>query len=132
MKKRFLSFCIIICMACSLPISAGAISVEDADLVLPKALLEICEEAFCGNPSASVYLQDRVTTIGERAFADCGNLRSIRIPASVNFIAGNAFDGCRADMTIFGESGSKAEQFAKENGFSFIAEGNGDILLPEI
>jgi hypothetical protein len=132
MKKRFLSFCILICMVCSLPIFAGAVSKEDADLVLPKALTEIGEEAFCGNQSASVYLQDGVTTIGERAFADCGNLRSIRIPASVTSIAENAFEGCRADLTVYGQSRSQAQQFAKEKGFSFIPEDNGDILLPEI
>ena len=94
--------------------------------------MEICEEAFCGNPSVSIYLQDRVTAIGERAFADCVNLRSVRIPSSVVMIADNAFEGCSTALIIYGDYGSEAQRFAEKMGFSFMTGDNGGTEFPEI
>jgi surface protein len=102
----------------------------DAALLLPAALTEIGEEAFAESPAVSVYLQDQVALIGERAFADCTALRAIRIPASVAEIADSAFAGCGSDLVIYGAEDSEALFFAWEHGFLFASEESGVVLRP--
>ena len=43
---------------------------------------------------AYVRIEDGAESIGAYAFADCGNLEGIEIPASVSSIGANAFSGC--------------------------------------
>ena len=102
----------------------------DAALLLPAALTEIGEEAFAESPAVSIYLQDQVASIGERAFAGCTALRAIRIPSSVTEIADSAFDGCGSDLVIYGAEDSEALTFAWENGFLFASEESGTVLRP--
>ena len=47
-----------------------------------------------GSQVNSYVLGDRVTSIGERAFAKCSNLASINIPEKVNSIGTGAFTNC--------------------------------------
>lgn len=63
----------------------------------------------------------RVVSIGEAAFWDCTSLQEVTIPKTVTEIDTNAFYGCTG-LTICGKSGSAAESFAKEKGFSFKAD----------
>ena len=77
----------------------------------------------------SVTIPDSVTSIGSSAFSYCTGLTSVTIPDSVTSIGdyalgyyyGNSYkvDG----FTIYGIQGSKAERYAKDNGFTFIAGG---------
>lgn len=92
-----------------------------ADMTLPASLTAIADEAFYGMPVSSVYCPDGMKTIGAKAFANCKSLRKIRIPASVSTINANAFTGC-TNLTIYGAKGSAAETYARNNGFTFIAE----------
>ncbi len=48
----------------------------------------------------SVILTDRLTTIGDCAFRDCGRLTSITIPNSVTYIGRWAFDNCTGLTSI--------------------------------
>ena len=132
MKKRFLTICLAAVLFGLAPGAARALNAGEAALVLPAALTEIGEEAFSGSPAESVWLPDGVTAIGERAFAECENLRAIRIPASVVSIADSAFDGCSVSLVITGKTGSEAQRFAARRGLSFTAEDGGDYELPEI
>lgn len=59
-----------------------------------------------------------LTEIGSRAFLDCSSISSIIIPSTVEFIAPDAFEGC-LDLTIIGEEGSAAHQFAIDYDFPF-------------
>ena len=43
-----------------------------------------------------VIIEDRVTSIGKEAFANCCNLNEIKIPASISTIGDGAFSGCKA------------------------------------
>ena len=61
---------------------------------LPAGLREIEAEAFAGALFEAVIIPDGCASIGSRAFADCPNLRYIRIPASVTFVADDSFEGC--------------------------------------
>ena len=132
MRKQLLSLCLAVVLFGLAPCGARALSMAEAALVLPAALTEIGEEAFSGSPAESIWLPDRATAIGERAFAECESLRAIRIPASVVSIADSAFDGCAATLRIYGKSGSEAQRFAERKGLAFTPEDSGDYELPEL
>lgn len=90
------------------------------DFCLPVALETIEEAAFEGGAFAFVRLSDNTKSIGPRAFADCSNLAYIIIPESTETINSTAFDGVNG-LTILGVPKSRAESFALEKGFSFVA-----------
>ena len=69
-------------------------------LRLPAALTSIEAEAFCSGSFQYVIVPPTCTSIGARAFADCGKLLYILIPASVTGIDTTAFDGCGAGLVI--------------------------------
>ena len=60
-----------------------------------------------------------VFAIDGAAFNGCASIKSIDIPSSVQIIEPGAFEKCASDMIIHGESGSAAEESAKENNISF-------------
>lgn len=91
---------------------------SSAALVLPQGLKTIDAEAFIDISADIVVLPDGCTQIGERAFAD-SRVKRIVIPSSCTSIAANAFSGC-SKLTICGEEGSCAAQYARKNGFSFL------------
>ena len=69
---------------------------------LPAQLKEIDEEAFMNLPCEGVIVPDGCTSIGSKAFAGCDRLIYVKIPASVKYIAKDAFEGCelvRIDQT---------------------------------
>ena len=92
------------------------------DFVIPSSTTAIAEEAFSGIPAKSVKLGSQVSSIGKLAFAECSSLEVIYIPSSVDSIAGDAFSGVKG-LVIFGQSDSRAESFAREKGYVFIAVG---------
>ena len=53
----------------------------------------IGSEAFADSSVSYVEMFPSITTIGERAFANCANLEELTIPASVTGIGAGAFDG---------------------------------------
>ena len=91
----------------------------DYDGVLPSALTEIGEEAMAGCAFEAVYIPSGVTEIGTRAFAGSPNLAYVYIPASVTSIASDAFWQVTG-LTVIGQAGSEAEDFADAQGFAFI------------
>ena len=96
---------------------------------LPASLLYIDDSAFEGTAASAVSLPAGLESIGERAFADMENLRSISIPNSVHAIGSDAFSGTEG-LTVFGTLGSFAHDWAMHNGFGFeplvvLMTGNG-------
>ena len=83
------------------------------DAQLPSGLISIESEAFAGCIFGTISIPDGVQFIGEKAFANCANLRKIVIPDSVTYIADNAFEG--NSLIIFCSSGSEAERFASQH-----------------
>ena len=84
----------------------------------------IDEKAFAGCGSLEhIALPEKLERIGEYAFMDCRRLQVIYIPESVQEISPTAFYGCRDTMVIIGVSGSYAETYAQENGFTFCESG---------
>ena len=101
-------------------------------VVIKNGITEIGSYAFSSSePLTSVTIPDSVTVIEDFAFDECKNLKSVTIPASVTEIGWFAF-GFYPDwwnmggyqmidgFTIKGYHGTAAEQYAVENGFSFV------------
>ena len=66
------------------------------DIVLPKYLVEIGEDAFRGSDIASVEMPNTVKRLGVHAFADCKNLKNVTLSSSLSLIPMGAFSGCEA------------------------------------
>lgn len=86
---------------------------------IPEETVRIEDAAFENVAFTHIYLSDRTTAIGARAFAACDELVYIYIPASVTEIADSAFTGS-THVTVACPAGSKAEQFAKSKGLPTI------------
>ncbi len=121
MKKRILSFVIILVMAIGfLPtisvanaatygdftyeISNGEVTIteyvgDDTEVEIPSTIegypvTSIGYGAFYENGLTSITIPDSVTSIGEEAFYGCESLTSVTIPDSVTSIGYSAFEGC--------------------------------------
>ena len=68
-----------------------------------------------------VKIPESVTYIGDDVFNICPNLISIQIPSSVTSIGEDAFYGCGDNLTIYGESQSYAQSYARQHGIRFVA-----------
>lgn len=60
----------------------------------------------------------KVISIKDHAFANCKYLKEIYIPSSITYIEKTAFDGTK-NLTMYVETDSCAEQFAKDNNIKF-------------
>ncbi len=86
---------------------------------IPANVTSLGSAAFAGCESLTeIVIPDKITVIDKRTFSGCTGLAKIVLPSSVKKIEDSAFSGCDA-LTIYGEAGSYAETFAKENGIPF-------------
>ncbi|MDE6023875.1 MAG: leucine-rich repeat domain-containing protein [Lachnospiraceae bacterium] len=95
---------------------------KTGNVTIAAGVTSIADEAFCScNKLTSVEIPAGVETIGNFAFMDCSSLTSLQIPSSVEVISYNkVFSGCPAALTFYGEAGSYAEFFAKNNNIKFV------------
>lgn len=85
-----------------------------------KGTTRIEAEAFSScTQLESVALPKSVTEIGSSAFSGCSALTGITIPSKKTTIGSNAFR-YRKELTIYGKSGSPAEQYAIKNNIPFV------------
>ena len=98
--------------------------------LLPGSLKFIEEEAFEGTAPVSVKLPDSLIQLGDRAFANTRNLRSIFIPDQTQIIGKDFLAGTKR-VTISGTADGYARTWALEHGVPFApvatvkADGNG-------
>lgn len=92
------------------------------DYVTPDGLETIEAEAFANTAAGFVWLTDGVTSIGDGAFADCADLRFVRIPSSCQNIGTNAFDSA---AILFVEWDSAAMAYAIQNGYTYVLYAEG-------
>ena len=65
------------------------------DVVIPAGVREVGENAFSDcKELRSVTIPDGVSVIGFRAFSKCRNLQDVRLPESLKTINRYAFDDC--------------------------------------
>ena len=84
-------------------------------------MTSIGDFAFYGCTAlTSITIPNSVTSIGQYAFYDCTALESITIPDSVTSIGSYVFSNSGL-TTIYGYTGSYAETYAAENGYTFVA-----------
>lgn len=101
---------------------------------IPSSVTSIGDIAFsCCYDLTSVEIPSSVTSIGNAAFSGCNSLTNITIPSSVASIGDRALGYYRdenwkeqkmSNFVIYGEGGSAAEKYAKDNGFAFNAPGS--------
>ena len=98
----------------------------DTSYTIPNSVTSIRIWAFEDCTSlTSVTLSDGVTSIGISTFSGCTALTRITIPDSVTSIDNYAFFDSGL-TTICGYTGSYAETYADENGYTFVALSSGD------
>lgn len=105
-------------------------------VTIPDSVTEIHGYAFANCPSLkSVTIPDSVTTIDYYAFGGCPSLKTVTIPASVESIGEYAFGytyeydeetdeenySKTPGFTIKGYTGSIAEEYANDCGFTFVS-----------
>ena len=100
----------------TITVSEDAEIPDSVTLTLPGDTIRIESEAFAGAAARRVVINSGCTFIGDRAFANCRNLKQVVIPASVTSISESAFDGC-GTLTIITPSGSIAETYAAGKGW---------------
>lgn len=101
------------------------------NVIIPDSVTEIGVNAFSECTGlTNITISKSVTHIYFGAFSGCTNLKSVTIPDNVTYIDEHAFgyifraigeyfekiDG----FTIYGYTGSAAETYANENGFTFV------------
>ena len=93
------------------------------EIEIPSSVKTIDDQAFFNcDGLTEIVIPSSVKSIGERAFRYSDSLSKVYIPASVKTIGDDAFADCYA--TIYGEPGSYAEKYAKENDISFAVNDN--------
>ena len=104
-----------------------------SDITVPKSVTNFAGAFQYSSNLKNVIISDGVTQIGEYAFLWCENFESIYIPASVTYIAENAFQSTQ-NFIIKTPAGSYAEEFAKNhmksNKITLITEESSDA--PEV
>ena len=104
---------------------AFAFHSELKSVIIPKGVTSIGTYAFAMCQSLTdVVLPEGITSIGEGAFYNCTSLKHVTIPSSVTSIGNGAFtdDNGNLSITVYGTAGSYAETWAKNNGYTFIAQ----------
>lgn len=87
-------------------------------LEIPEETLEIKSEAFKGVDASVVVVPYSTDSIGDSAFADCADLKSVFVRSySVEF-GENVFAGS-PNVVIYGHYGSTAETYAADNNIPF-------------
>lgn len=90
---------------------------------IPSKATLIYESAFEGCSSIkNITIPEGSTGIGNTVFKNCSGLTSVTIPSSVIGMYDTAFQGCSNLNTVYGTTGSYAETWAKNNGYTFVAQ----------
>ena len=89
-------------------------------VVVPEGMNTIVEQTFryCENLEI-VVIGGNIQEIGPKAFADCPTLETVVIPDSVTNISDDAFENAHADLVIYCNEGSYAQQYAAKNNIKY-------------
>ena len=76
------------------------------------------EEAFEGTSFQTLFFEDGLLAVGERAFSRMNQLKDIYFPSSTVYIADEAFYSSRPE-TIHGKKGTYAQSWAEDHHVQF-------------
>lgn len=97
-----------------------------ASVIIPSSVTEIGQGAFSRDSSLdSVTIGSGVTEISTEAFKGCEKLKNIAVPSTVTSVGERAFgygDGVKYAVTLCGNNGSAAQEYASANSFGFVSE----------
>lgn len=98
-------------------------------VIIPEGVTRLEEGAFgdCKKLS-SITLPESLEYIESFAFYNDNNLTEIYIPEGVTYMGENVFSDNRS-ITIYGEEGSYAQEYAQNYGIRFVAKTDGDVNL---
>lgn len=92
-------------------------------LEIPEGINVIKSSLCCRMGSLSeVKLPDSVITLESSSFRNCSSLKEIYLSPNVKEISEDAFGNIEDQLTIYGEGGSYAEEYAAKKGIKFVAE----------
>ncbi len=94
---------------------------ETFDFILPTGLTTLYENAFEGIAAEYIYVPDGCTAIPDSAFANCPNLKQIRLPKDCTF-TGNPFSGCVLLEAIIAPDNGTTKTWVNANGILFVSE----------
>ena len=97
---------------------------ETFDFILPAGLNTLYENAFDGIAAEYIYVPDGCTAIPAGAFANCPNLKQIRLPKDCTF-TGNPFSGSTLLEAIIAPDNGLTKTWAEANNITFFAETTG-------
>jgi len=120
---------LVLVLICSLSVNCAFASVT-----IPENTTVIPEEAFCGDRSLTgVDLREGLLRIENRAFANT-SLTSVLLPASLEYFAEDAFEGCPENLEIRVYNNSAAQTLCESYGMAFTVEpvGKVGISMPTI
>lgn len=92
----------------------------DSAVTVPNGVKYISNAFYYKNGVASVILPSGVTTIGTYAFCKCPNLKSITLPDTITAMNKDAIYECSLLTEIKVKTGSYAETWCKNNGFTAL------------
>lgn len=92
----------------------------DSRIGTPEEIIAIGQHAFHAETLLISVSINGSPIIKSKAFDSCGDLRTVYIPKTVVEIEDNAFYNCE-NLTIYGYSGSAAEEYALKNSIPFVA-----------
>lgn len=91
-------------------------------VALPKTLTHL-DMQFDGTQITSLVIPDNVYSLGRESARDCIKLTEITFGPKITYIHENAFPFCQNLKKIRGYSGTAAEKFAADNGYTFESLG---------
>ena len=109
----------------------GLVSIGDSafagagisELNIPSTVTYVGEFAMsCCQNLTSIIINEGIEKINRGILSECPNLTSVTLPASLTFIDENPMNDCNETLTIYGQAGSLAEQFAKDYEIPFVAQ----------
>lgn len=104
----------------SIGVGAFTEDVKLKNIIFPNSVTSMDTVSFYGCRGLKrIILPESMTNLGYSSFAFCTNLKSIYVPDSVTTIEKEPFGYCE-NLTIYGNSGSAIEAYAKENDIPFV------------
>ena len=93
-----------------------------SELNIPSTVTYIGEYAMsCCSDLTSIIINEGIEKLNRCILAECPNLMSVTLPASLTFIDENPMRDCNEALTIYGQAGSLAEEFANDYEIPFVA-----------